>query len=117
MQRVGIKLGLDATALKKLFGVVKNHSYTEVLSSPMVHGSAVSPRVLKRSQLDSREEFAEDVAEALHDPQELARKNGNPPPAPSRAQKKRTKALFKIIDKNSDGELSAEEISASFPQV
>merc|ERR1712216_350295 len=74
MQRLGMKLGLDATAMKKLFGVVKSHSYTAVISSPAIK----SPRFLeepkdwqktyeiRRSQLDSREEFAEDVAELLH---------------------------------------------------
>eukprot|EP00658_Telonema_sp_P-2_P041334 TRINITY_DN29557_c0_g2_i4.p1 TRINITY_DN29557_c0_g2~~TRINITY_DN29557_c0_g2_i4.p1 ORF type:complete len:301 (-),score=79.64 TRINITY_DN29557_c0_g2_i4:193-1095(-) len=120
-RKFGMKLNLDTVTMKRLFGVVKHHSYIAMQPTPMLQSDRFLDRnevqhKLKRSQIDSREDFAEDVAEALHSPEELARVRGQPPPAPSRAQKKRCKALYRIMDKNSDGDLSADEIAASFPQ-
>lgn len=126
VQAVGTKLKLDTVAMKKLFLVVKSHSEVATMSSPLQQSrrflehsaghSRLGPRVLKRSIIDSREALIEDFAEALHTEDELARLGGNPPPAPSRAQRKRAKALFKIIDANSDGSLSIEEISSAFSE-
>merc|ERR1719272_1819161 len=58
---------------------------------------------------------AHSCLQSLHSADELARVQGQPPPAPSRAQKKRCKALFLITDKNSDATLDGDEITASFP--
>jgi len=124
VQVVGKKLALDTISMKKLFSVVKTHSETTTSSSPLQQSRRfleqpgaqrrIGPQVLKRRIINSREALIEDFSEVLHAEDEIARLGGNPPPAPSRAQRKRAKALFKIIDINSDGTLDIDELSAAF---